>query len=97
MNKTKKEIGRTIREVRKERGLSQEELSKKMGFKDRSGLTKIETGVNDISGEALAQLAELLEVHVGIFLLGKLVNCPILALRTRILGYSIGEMKERLR
>lgn len=76
MNKTKKEIGRTIREVRKERGLSQEELSKKMGFKDRSGLTKIETGVNDISGEALAQLAELLEVHVGIFFTGKTCELP---------------------
>ena len=76
MNKTKKEIGETIREVRKERGLSQEELSKKMGFKDRSGLTKIETGVNDISGEALAQLAELLEVHVGIFFTGKTCKLP---------------------
>lgn len=76
MNKTKKEIGETIRDIRKERGLSQEELSKMMGFKDRSGLTKIETGVNDISGEALAQLAELLEVHVGIFFTGKTRELP---------------------
>ena len=76
MNKTKKEIGKAIREVRKDRGLSQEELSKRMGFKDRSGLTKIETGVNDISGEALAQLAELLEVQVGIFFTGKTCELP---------------------
>lgn len=76
MNKTKKEIGSTIRDIRKERGLSQEELSKKMGFRDRSGLTKIETGVNDISGEALAQLAELLEVQVGIFFTGKTCALP---------------------
>ena len=76
MNTTKKEIGETIREIRKERGLSQEELSKRMGFKDRSGLTKIETGVNDISGEALAQLAELLDVHVGIFFTGKTCKLP---------------------
>ena len=84
MNKTKKEIGETIREVRKQRGLSQEELSKRMGFKDRSGLTKIETGVNDISGEALAQLAELLEVHVGIFFTGKTCTLP----KFRIVRYD---------
>ena len=76
MNKTKKEIGATIREIRKEKGLSQEALSKKMGFKDRTGLTKIETGVNDISGETLALLAELLEVRVGIFFTGKTSSLP---------------------
>lgn len=76
MNRTKKEIGRAIRVIRKERGLSQEELSRRMGFKDRSGLTKIETGVNDISGEALAHLADLLEVQVGIFFTGKSCTLP---------------------
>ena len=76
MNKTKKEIGAAIREIRKEKGLSQEELSKKMGFKDRSGLTKIETGVNDVSSETLAQLAELLGVHVGIFFTGRTCALP---------------------
>ena len=51
MNKNKKDVGLTIKQIRKERGFSQQELSKKMGFKDHTGLTKIETGLNDVNSE----------------------------------------------
>ena len=71
MNKNKKEVGATIKQIRKEKGISQETLSRKMGFKDHTALTKIETGVNDINSEALMKLAKLLEVNVGIFFTGK--------------------------
>ena len=71
MNKNKKEVGATIKQIRKERGISQDALSRKMGFKDHTALTKIETGVNDINSEALIELAKLLEVNVGIFFTGK--------------------------
>ena len=76
MSETKKKIGATIKEIRKQKGWSQEELSKKMGFKDRSALTKIETGVNDVSSETLARLAELFDVQVGIFFTGKTCVLP---------------------
>ena len=76
MNKNKKEVGATIKQIRKERGMSQDTLSRKMGFKDHTALTKIETGVNDVSSEALIQLANLLDVHVGIFFTGKTSELP---------------------
>ena len=76
MNKNKKDVGATIKQIRKERGISQDTLSKKMGFKDHTALTKIETGVNDINSEALMQLAKLLEVNVGIFFTGKTSELP---------------------
>jgi len=76
MNKNKKEVGATIKQIRKERGISQDTLSRKMGFKDHTALTKIETGVNDINSEALMKLAKLLEVNVGIFFTGKTSELP---------------------
>ena len=76
MNKNKKEVGETIRQIRKERGISQQELSTKMGFKDHSGITKIETGLNDVNSETLMELARLLEVDVGVFFTGKTTLLP---------------------
>ncbi len=76
MNKNKKEVGATIKQIRKERGFSQVELSKKMGFKDHTALTKIETGVNDVNSETLMQLAKILDVHVGTFFTGKTSALP---------------------
>ncbi|MBR0294915.1 MAG: GNAT family N-acetyltransferase [Bacilli bacterium] len=76
MNKNKKDVGLTIKQIRKERGISQEELSKKMGFKDHSGITKIETGQNDVNSETLMELAKYLEVNVGIFFTGKTSALP---------------------
>ena len=71
MNSNKKEVGATIKQIRKERGMSQDTLSRKMGFKDHTALTKIETGVNDVNSEALMQLAKFLEVNVGVFFTGR--------------------------
>ena len=81
MNKNKKDVGKTIKQIRKERGISQGVLSKKMGFKDHTALTKIETGVNDVNSEALMQLAKLLEVNVGIFFTGKTSELPEFAIK----------------
>ena len=76
MNINKKDVGLTIKQIRKERGISQEELSRKMGFKDHSGITKIETGQNDVNSETLMELAKLLEVNVGVFFTGKTSTLP---------------------
>ena len=76
MNKTKKDVGATIKQIRKDRGMSQDTLSRKMGFKDHTALTKIETGVNDVNSEALMELARLLDVHAGIFFTGKTSELP---------------------
>mgnify|MGYP002650324225 FL=1 len=76
MNKNKKDVGQTIKQIRKERGLSQDALSRKMGFKDHSALTKIETGINDINSEGLMELAKILNVQIGVFFTGKTSELP---------------------
>ena len=42
-------------------GLSQEELAKKLGYKDRSTIAKIEGNVNDITQSKIAAIAEALQ------------------------------------
>ena len=46
-------IGARIRALREERGLSQEELARQLGFKDRQTLSAIETGERRVSAEEL--------------------------------------------
>lgn len=41
-------IGERINARRKELGMTQEELSKKLGYKNKSTISQIENGVNDI-------------------------------------------------
>ena len=60
----KKELGLRIKYARKEKGLSQKELSSLMGYKDVSTIAKIETGVNDVTIETLYKLADILSVSV---------------------------------
>ena len=40
-------VGEKIKEVRELKGMSQEELAKKMGYKDRSSISKIEKDNDD--------------------------------------------------
>lgn len=64
----KKELGRKIRDLRIQKGMSQEELAKKVGYKStnsRSTINKIEMGKNDISQSKLPLYAKALGVSVG--------------------------------
>lgn len=60
----KKELGLRIKTLRKGKGLSQKELATLMGYKDVSTITKIETGINDITTENLYKLADILSISV---------------------------------
>ena len=60
----KKQLGRRIKELRKQKGLSQCQLAALMGYKDHSTLAKVETGVNDITVETLYKYASALGVSV---------------------------------
>lgn len=64
MNKedSKKLFGRNVRKIRELRGMSQEELAHKMGFKSRSSINKIEIGRSSIPVEKISQLALILRV-----------------------------------
>ena len=60
----RKELGKRLRVIRKQRGLSQSQLANLMGYKDHSTLAKVETGVNDITVETLYKYASALGVNV---------------------------------
>ncbi|GAA4653955.1 hypothetical protein GCM10023142_10930 [Anaerocolumna aminovalerica] len=54
------ELYKRIKQRREELGLSQDELAKKLGYKSRSTIAKIEAGVNDIPQSKIEEFAEAL-------------------------------------
>ena len=54
-------VGDRILFMRKQLGLTQEELAKKMGYKSKSTINKIELGINDIPQSKIFQFAEVLD------------------------------------
>ena len=63
-----KYVGKRIRKVRILRGLSQDELAKRCGYKSRSAINKIETGINDVPIYKLKIITEMLNIDVTIIL-----------------------------
>lgn len=55
------EVGKNIAQRRKALGMTQEELAKKMGYKSKSTINKIELGINDIVQSKVVKFAEVLE------------------------------------
>ena len=53
-------VGENILLMRKQLGLTQEELAKRMGYKSKSTINKIELGINDIPQSKIVQFAEVL-------------------------------------
>ena len=53
-------VGENILLLRKQLGWTQEELAKKMGYKSKSTINKIELGINDIPQSKIVQFAEVL-------------------------------------
>ena len=56
-----------IRYAREQRNLTQDELARKLGYKDRSTIAKIETGKADLSQKQIYKFAEALDVPVKYF------------------------------
>lgn len=54
-------LGQNIKLYREKLGLSQEELAKKLGYKDRSTIAKIESNVNDLTQSKIVAIAEVLK------------------------------------
>lgn len=54
-------LGQNIRLYRERLGITQEELAKKLGYKDRSTIAKIENDVNDITQSKIVAIAEALQ------------------------------------
>lgn len=53
-------VGDNILTMRKQLGLTQEELAIKMGYKSKSTINKIELGINDIPQSKIVKFAEVL-------------------------------------
>jgi len=60
-----KELGIRVRNLRIKKGLSQEELASKVGYKSRSSINKIELGINDIPQRKIKSLADALGVSAS--------------------------------
>ena len=57
-------IGKRIKAKREELNMSQDELAHKLGYKSRSTINKIETGINDISQSKVVDFANALNTTV---------------------------------
>lgn len=53
-------VGENILLMRKQLGWTQEDLARKMGYKSKSTINKIEMGINDIPQSKIAKFAEVL-------------------------------------
>lgn len=62
-------IGQRIRERREALGMTQEELSQKLGYKNKSTIAKIEKGTNDIMQKKVCEFADVLDTTVA-YLMG---------------------------
>lgn len=51
-------IGDKIKELRVARGWTQEELAQKMGYADKTAISKIEKNVNDVNQSTIKKFAE---------------------------------------
>ncbi len=72
-------IGERIRSRRTEIGLSQDLLAKKMGYRSRSTIAKIESGENDISQTKLHTFAKVLDCSVSYLMgTGERTKIPVL-------------------
>ena len=56
-----KPIGQRIYEIRTKLNMSQEELAKKVGYKDRSSIARIESGDRDIRQNKVIEFAKALQ------------------------------------
>lgn len=54
------ELGKRIKERREHLKLSQEQLAKKMGYKDKSAISKIESGQRDLNQAKIQKFADVL-------------------------------------
>lgn len=63
------DIGKRIKELRESIGMTQTELAQKLGYKNKSTIGKIETGINDIVLSKVVEFANALHTSVA-YLMG---------------------------
>lgn len=58
-------VGERIKQRRKELGISQDELAKRMGYTSRSTIAKIESGANDVTQSNIVKFADVLNTSIA--------------------------------
>lgn len=58
-------LGNRIKELRKQKGWTQEMLSKKAGYADKSMISRIENGMVNLSQSQIMKFAEVFNVEAG--------------------------------
>lgn len=64
----KDKLGNKIKSIRLEKGLTQDEFAKILGYSSRSTINKIELGINTISYDKLLKLVELFNLNINEFI-----------------------------
>jgi Zn-dependent peptidase ImmA (M78 family)/transcriptional regulator with XRE-family HTH domain len=67
MNSLNELIGRRLKYAREKLGLTQAQLSERLGFKDRQTLAAIEAGQRKVTAEELVRAVEVLKVDIDFF------------------------------
>ena len=63
-------LGENIKQARLMAKISQEELAKRLGYKSRSTIAKIESGENDLTQKKVAAFAKALNVSIDFLMDG---------------------------
>lgn len=80
--------GEIIRQLRIEKGITQDELAKAVGYQHKSSITKIETGAADISQKKIAQIAKALDVTPDYLFFGNTQDSLVESGERQPLGYE---------
>lgn len=64
------ELGENIKQARMKAQISQDELAKRLGYKSRSTIAKIESGENDLTQKKVAAFAKALNVSIDFLMDG---------------------------
>ena len=72
------DLSTRVRLRREQLGLSQQELARRMGYRSRSSITKLEKGINDLPQSKVEELAQALETTPAALLgLDAPCACPL--------------------
>lgn len=89
-------VGTNIKQRREELGLTQEELAKKMGYKSKSTINKIEAGINDITQSKVVAFSKVLETTPATLMGWDETFVSRLRDRRRELGLSVEDIANYL-
>lgn len=68
------ETGELIRMYRTRRGMTQQELAEKVGYKHKTAISKIETGEVDLPQSKIQQFADIFGIRPSVLIEGEITN-----------------------